>query len=73
MAVRLSTRLSHGVGHQRGFAPGREHELVERKIAKRQDQDHDDHAVHPPPGLRSDRLLGVREGPGGDYYSVHSY
>ena len=36
----------------------REHELVERKIAKRQDQHHDDHAVHPSPGLRSDRLLG---------------
>ena len=49
--------LGTALDHQGGFAARREHELVEGKIAKRQDQDHDDHAVHPSPGLRSDRLL----------------
>ena len=43
--------------NQTGFALRGEHEFIEGKIAKRQGHDHNDHPVHPSPGLRSDRLL----------------
>src|SRR5262249_4768559 len=49
--------VRRGAGHKRRLAAGCDHELVERKIAKRQEQHHDDHAVHPSSSLRSDRLL----------------